>query len=35
MGGAPAEVRATARHVTAPIEEDGAAQAIEEFALGG
>jgi Cof subfamily protein (haloacid dehalogenase superfamily) len=35
MGGAPPEVRATARHVTAPIEEDGAAQAIEEFVLRG
>jgi hypothetical protein len=34
MGGAPPEVRAAADHVTAPIEEDGAAQAIERFVLG-
>lgn len=35
MGGAPPEVRAAARHVTAPVAEDGAAQAIEEFVLRG
>lgn len=35
MGGAPPEVRAAARHVTAPLEEDGAARAIEEFVLRG
>jgi hypothetical protein len=33
MGGAPPEVRAAAAHVTARIEEDGAAQAIERFVL--
>ena len=35
MAGAPSVVRGVARHVTAPIEEDGAAQAIEEFVLRG
>ena len=35
MGGAPAPVRAAARHVTGPLDEDGAAVAIEELVLGG
>jgi hypothetical protein len=34
MGGAPPEVRAVARYVTAPFEEDGAALAIEALVLG-
>jgi hypothetical protein len=34
MGGAPSDVQAAADHVTAPLEEDGAAQAIERFVLG-
>jgi Cof subfamily protein (haloacid dehalogenase superfamily) len=34
MGGAPPEVRAAADHVTAGIEEDGAAKAVERFVLG-
>lgn len=35
MGGAPPEVLAAARHVTASVEEDGAARAIETFVLRG
>ena len=34
MGGAPAEVRSTARYVTARFEDDGAALAIEALVLG-
>jgi hypothetical protein len=34
MGGAPPEVRAVARYVTASLEEDGAALAIEALVLG-
>jgi Cof subfamily protein (haloacid dehalogenase superfamily) len=34
MGGAPPEVRAAARYVTAPLEADGAALAIEALVLG-
>lgn len=34
MGGAPEAVRAVARHVTAPLEADGAALAIEALVLG-
>ncbi len=34
MGGSPEPVRAAARHVTASIEEDGAALAIEAIVLG-
>ena len=34
MGGAPPEVRAVARYVTAPLEDDGAAVALEALVLG-
>jgi Cof subfamily protein (haloacid dehalogenase superfamily) len=34
MGGAPPEVQAAADYVTGPIEDDGAAQAIERIVLG-
>jgi hydroxymethylpyrimidine pyrophosphatase-like HAD family hydrolase len=34
MGGAPPEVRSTARYVTSRFEDDGAALAIESLVLG-
>ena len=34
MGGSPAEVRAAARHVTASVDEEGFAVALEALVLG-